>query len=126
MLSILLMKGHTMSEKDATKETKKSPLLTFKHSLIGQSNATSILTEGIKNTNAKVRSLAIKIAFRSQDAAFIKKNITPLIQSEKTKRVLRTIASKMTRKTLSKKLADLKAAAPKAKKEETTTEAPKA
>lgn len=122
-----------MSEKAVSKETKPAPLAAFKQGLAAkQTSLTNALADGIKNTNAKVRSLAIKIAVRTQDAAFIKKNITNIIPTEKSKKVLRTIAKTITRKPLIKKLAELQVKkAPEAKAEKKAeaaapAEAPKA
>jgi hypothetical protein len=88
-------------------ETKKSPLQTFKEKLADKKQVKENILEGIKSTNAKVRSLATKIAFKTQEHDFIKKNVLPLIDSDKSKKVLRTIGEKIHREKLAEKLITL-------------------
>lgn len=56
-----------------------------------------------------MRSLASKVAFKTQEYDFIKKNVLPLTNTDKSKKVLRTISGKITRKDLIKKVASLAA-----------------
>src|SRR5206468_1335967 len=104
---------------------KKTPLMLFREKLINHSQLKENLLEGLKSTNAKVRSLASKVAFKTHEHDFVKKNVLPLINSEKSKKVLRTISGKITRKDLVKKVASLlaKKEVPQAKPAEAATPA---
>ncbi len=110
-----------MSEK---KETKKSALEEFKTKILDKEKLKQHLADGIKSTNAKVRSLATKIGLKTQEHEFVKTHIMPLLKADKSKKVLRTISKQITRKDLIKKLEDLLAKKPSTK--EQTAEVPPA
>lgn len=93
-----------MSEKE---KTKKSPILIFRENLGDREKLKATITEGLKSSNAKVRALAAKLAFRTQEYAFVKQNVLPLLKSEKSKKVLRTLAGKIYRKDLHEKVKKL-------------------
>ncbi len=88
-------------------KAKKSPIDEFRAKLRATTNLGDTVVEGLKHTNAKVRSLAIKVATRSQDYPFVKKHVLPLIKSEKSKHVLRTLADKTYRKELADRVKKL-------------------
>lgn len=111
------------------KEETKSALQTFKETLHTKKNVADIILEGIKSKDARVRSLAAKVAFKTQKYDFIKKNVLPLMNSDKSKKVLRTIGNKITRKDLNTKLEGLikkKVAGGKKAAAKPAEEAPKA
>src|SRR4051812_15843796 len=110
------------------KTAKKSALSTFRESMAAKGDLTAKLTEGLKSTNAKVRALAAKSALRSQENSFIKKSVLPLIATDKSKKVLRVISKRITRKPLLAKLEALATKKPAGKKEAGAgaEEAPKA
>ncbi len=95
------------------KVAKKTALSTFRKSMVAKGDMSSKLTEGLKSTNAKVRAQAAKNALRSQDNAFIKKSVLPLIAVDKSKKVLRVISKRITRKSLIEKIAAMTAVAGK-------------
>jgi hypothetical protein len=104
-------------------------LLEFRKKLMNKDALKETILDGLKNKSAKVRSLAVKTAFRLKDHDLVKKNILPLIKSDKSKKVLRTVADKITRKELTEKVRKLmaqKKAAPKAKEEAPAAAAPAA
>ena len=92
---------------DEKKDKKPTPLDLFKKKLGNREKLKAELLEGLKSTNSKVRSLAAKLAIRSQEHAFVKEDILPLIQSDKSKKVLRTIGEKINRQDLVEKLEKL-------------------
>jgi hypothetical protein len=91
---------------DAKETNKKSPIELFREALHSTKAMEATVLEGLKSTNAKVRSLAIKMAFRTQEHAFIKKNVLGLAK-DKSKKVLRTLSNKITRDDLRKKVKSL-------------------
>jgi hypothetical protein len=91
-------------------KTKKSSIELFRAKLRTTSNVQETVLEGLKHASGRVRSLALKVAVRTQDQAFVKKNLLPLIESEKSKKVLRALQGKITRKSLDKKVEALKKA----------------
>lgn len=91
-----------MAEKDEAQ--KKTPVTVFREKLSDPQQIKQNISDGIKSTNAAVRALAAKAALKSQDYAFIKQHVLPLIKSEKSKKVLRTISRRMTRKDLAQKV----------------------
>ena len=96
---------------DEKKEaTKPSPSREFKKQLLNSKDLQKTILEGLKSTSGRIRSLAVKTAFKSQEHPFIKQNVIPLIKLEKSKKVLRTLSEKMTRKELAKKVESLLAA----------------
>jgi len=99
-------------------ETKKTAIHTFREKLKNHDQLKETILEGLKSTNSRVRSLASKIAFKLRDKEIIKKNVMPLIHSDKSKKVLRTISSKVTRKALAKRVLSMLA------KKKTTGEKP--
>lgn len=113
---------------DEKKEAKPTPLSIFRAKVREAGINESTLVEGLKSTNAKVRAYATKLAVRSQEFPFVKKNIMPLIKTEKTKRVLASLSKHVTREELTKRVSDivkeLKAKLPA--KEEKKEEAPPA
>ena len=113
-----------MAEAKETKEVKPSPLSNFRAKLSNKEALSATLQEGLVSTNAKVRAMASKVAYKTQNHEFVKKHVLPLMKKEKTKRVIQVISEQVTRKELFKKLSDFaknKAAAIKSK-----ADAPKA
>jgi hypothetical protein len=106
------------------KETKKTAVDLFRAQLRNKDQMKATILEGLKSTNARVRSLAIKAAFKLKDNEIVKKNVMPLINNDKSKKVLRSMADKMNRKTLTKKLASWVAPQPKKKAEGEAAAAP--
>ena len=94
-------------EKKTVTDVKKAPIHVFREKLRKHDALKETITEGLKSTNARVRSLATKMAFKIGDHDLIKKNVLPLINSDKSKKVLRTLSSKITRKPLIKKVQSL-------------------
>ncbi|MDZ4677432.1 MAG: hypothetical protein SGI74_07965 [Oligoflexia bacterium] len=103
-----------MAEEKKEETAKKSATDFFREKLSNKEQIKETVLEGLKSTNSRVRALAVKTAFKLQDHPFVKKNVMPLIQSDKSKKVLRTLSQKVTRKDLVKKMDDLIAAAKKA------------
>src|SRR5438874_2964854 len=99
-----------MADEKNDKKTKKSAVDLFREKIMKKEEVQATILEGIKSTNARVRALAIKLAFKTQEHPFVKKNVLPLIAGDKSKKVLRTLAEKVTRKELKKKLKSLWAA----------------
>lgn len=89
-------------EKEA--KVKTTALSEFRKRLQNKDELKAAVIEGLKSTNAKVRALAAKMAFKLKDHGFIKQNILGLIKSEKSKKVLRSISQKITRRELYKKV----------------------
>ena len=106
---------------DEKKVVKPRAVDAFRAKLRNKEQAQATVLEGLASTNSKVRSLASKMAFKLKDHEFIKKNVMPLVSSDKSKKVLRSISDKITRKSLLKKVQGL--LAKKAKPEEKKTEA---
>ena len=104
-----LRKGEFMAEEAVEKSEKESPLDAFRKKLGDKENLKNAIMEGLKSTNAKVRSLAVKAAFRLKDH---------LIKSDKSKKVLRTVSEKITRKDLAAKVKKMVAAPKAAKKDD--------
>ena len=103
---------------DEKKEPKKKTAVDlFREQLRNKDQMKATVLDGLKSTNARVRSLAIKAAFKLKDHEIVKKNVMPLINNDKSKKVLRAMADKMTRKNLSKKLASWVAPQPNKKAE---------
>lgn len=107
-----------MAEEAVEKSEKESPLDAFRKKLGDKENLKNAIMEGLKSTNAKVRSLAVKAAFRLKDHALVKNNVLPLIKSDKSKKVLRTVSEKITRKDLAAKVKKMVAAPKAAKKDD--------
>lgn len=93
-----------MSDEKKADKKKDNVLDLFRAKLKDPKQVKAAIAEGIKHTNGKVRSLAIKWAVRTEEHEFVKKNILPLINSDKSKKVLRTISDKIYRKELAAKL----------------------
>ncbi len=92
-------------EKEVKKEDKKPTIVDeFRKKLRNKEEIKATVTEGLKHANGRIRSLAIKAAFKLRDNAFIKQNVLPLINSDKSKKVLRTLSDKVTRRELYKKV----------------------
>jgi hypothetical protein len=93
------------NEKD-NKKTEKAPTIVdeFRKKLRNKEQIKATVTEGLKHANGRIRSLAIKAAFKLRDHAFVKQHVLPLITSDKSKKVLRTLSDKVTRKELYKKV----------------------
>lgn len=102
---------------DKKEETKKSPLATFREKLADKAALQANIEEGLKHTNAKVRAFAAKLAVKTQDSKFVKKNVMPLVKSEKTKRVLGRIQKKFDRSDIKKRIEEIAKMKPAAKKE---------
>lgn len=116
-----------MAEKK--EEGKESAAQTFRKELKVAEKAVENITNGLKSASGRVRALAVKHAFKTQKHDFIKKHILPLMETEKSKKVLRTIGEKLTRKSLNEKLKTMtvkKVAGKKAEAPSETAEAPKA
>jgi hypothetical protein len=96
--------GPFMANETPEVKAKPSLAMEFKKLLRNKDTLVASVTQGLQSKNAKVRSLAIKAAFKLKDQAFLKKNILPLISSEKSKKVLRTLSDKITRRELVKKV----------------------
>ena len=101
---------------NAEKEVKVSPLQQFREKLKNREQLKAALQEGLGSTNAKVRALAARLAYKTQEQDFIKKHVMPLLTSEKTKRVYRSFAKRINRKSIEEKLKQFAKVAP-AKKE---------
>ncbi|MCC6276807.1 MAG: hypothetical protein IT289_02700 [Oligoflexia bacterium] len=111
------------------KEETKSPVQEFRLRLKDIKKLKETVLEGLGAKNGKIRALAAKAAFKLKDHAFVKKNVLPLIESEKSTKVLKAIGDKIKRDKLFKNLEKLYSAKPKAKKAEAaegSAEAPKA
>jgi hypothetical protein len=106
-------------------EVKKTLSSLFREKLQNREQLKETVLEGLKSTNARVRAIAIKAAFKLKDHELIKKHVLPLINSDKSKKVLRTVSEKITRKDLAAKLKAM-LAQKKAKADAPATEAPKA
>ena len=89
---------------DEKKAKGPAPIVVFREKVREQKKSAQVILEGLKSTNAKVRSLAIKLAYATQAHDFIKKNVLPLIEADKSKKVLRTLARNVTRRELMKKV----------------------
>ncbi len=96
-----------MADEKKEAVTKKAPIHAFREKLRHPDQVKESILEGLKSTNARVRSLAAKMAFKLKDKELIKKNVMPLINSDKSKKVLRTLSEKVTRKPLIKKVQSL-------------------
>lgn len=91
--------------KEKTEEKAKPTLaMEFRKKLKNREQFKATITEGLKSANSRVRSLAIKAAFKLKDHSFVKQNVLPLITSDKSKKVLRAISQKITRRDLYKKV----------------------
>jgi hypothetical protein len=111
------------------KEAPSTPVNDFRLKLKDVAKLQETVLEGLKSKNGKIRALAAKAAFKLKDHAFVKKNILPLIASDKSTKVLKAIEDKIRRSTLGETLEKLyKANTPKAKKaaEEAAAPAPAA
>jgi hypothetical protein len=89
------------------KVVKPSLVSTFRLKIQTPSESKEAILEGLKSTNAKIRAAAIKFAFKLKDHEIIKKNVLPLLAAEKSKKVLRAVAGKITRKDLDAKVHSL-------------------
>ncbi len=85
-------------------KTKKTPVDLFREKLQDRAQLKETVLEGIKSASGRIRSLSIKAAYKTQEHAFIKQYVLPLINSDKSKKVLRTISKKVTRTELAKKV----------------------
>jgi hypothetical protein len=111
--SLLKPLGGTMAE-EKKEPAKKTAADLFREKLSNKEQVKETILEGLKSTNSRVRALAVKTAFKLQDHPFVKQHVLPLINSDKSKKVLRTLSEKVTRKELAKKVKDLLTAAKKA------------
>jgi len=91
-----------MAEEKA--ETKPSLVMEFRKKLQNREQLKATVLEGLKSTDARVRSLAVKAAFKLKDHSLIKANVLSLINGDKSKKVLRAISAKITRRDLYKKV----------------------
>jgi hypothetical protein len=89
-------------EKEA--KVKVNALSEFRKRLQNKNELKAAVTDGLKSTNSKVRALAAKMAFKLKDHAFVKQNVLGLIKGDKSKKVLRSISGKITRRDLYKKV----------------------
>jgi hypothetical protein len=89
---------------DQKEAAKPTPSDEFRKSLKNKDAFKATITEGLKHKSGKIRSLAVKAAFKLKDHGFIKQNILSLIKSDKSKKVLRAISGKITRRDLVKKV----------------------
>ena len=94
------------NEKDGKKDENAKPTIVdeFRKKLRDRDQIKATVTEGLKSTNSRIRSLAVKAAFKLRDHSFIKQNVLALIKSDKSKKVLRTLSDKITRRDLYKKV----------------------
>jgi hypothetical protein len=95
--------GGIMADEKETK-VKVNALSEFRKRLRNKDDFKTALTDGLKSTNAKVRALAAKTAFKLKDHGFVKQNVLGLIKGDKSKKVLRSISGKITRRELYKKV----------------------
>jgi len=102
-----------------TKEAKPSVIMEFRKKLRNHKELKATVTEGLKATQAKVRALAVKAAFKLKDHSFVKQNVLPLIKTDKSKKVLRAISDKITRRELYKKVKAMRVVKKLAPKKET-------
>jgi len=114
------------NEKDNKKDEKAKPTIVdeFRKKLRNREQIIATVTEGLKSTNGRIRSLAVKAAFKLSDHSFIKQNVLPLIKSDKSKKVLRTLSDKITRRDLYKKVKMSKVVKKFGKKETAGADAP--
>jgi len=96
------MADETQEKKEAVDVKKLA--LEFRKTLRNPGQLKAAVTEGLKSKNALIRALAVKAAFKLKDHNFIKQNVLGLIKSEKSKKVLRAISGKITRRELYKKV----------------------
>ena len=85
-------------------KAKKTASDLFREKLQNHAQLKETIIEGVKSASGRIRSLAIKAAYKSQEHAFIKQYVLPLLNSDKSKKVLRTLSKKVTRKDLVKKV----------------------
>ena len=88
-------------------EIKKTALTLFREKLRNREELKQTILDGLKSSNSKIRSLATKAAFKLGEYDIIKKNVLPLINSDKSKKVLRSVAERLTRKDLATKMKTL-------------------
>ncbi len=94
------------NEKEIKKEGEgKSTIVDdFRKKLRNREELKATVAEGLKSANSRIRSLAVKAAFKLGDHSFIKQNVLNLINSEKSKKVLRALSDRITRRELYKKV----------------------
>ena len=90
------------SEKDGKKDENAKPTIVdeFRKKLRNREQIKATVTEGLKSTNSRIRSLSVKAGFKLRDHGFIKQNVLALIKSDKSKKVAKkTSKHKHTKKT---------------------------